>query len=158
MRTFLIRHSHWSQRQTLHDWSGLVRCWGTDTWHWRPFARVTSKQHVTTLKKCEKPFWSKMAFVWVARPRWPANSSTGIHDSTQTRPKCKHRVNHPTHAECSHYNACPDNTLNCFYDGVDLSITKIQQSLIIQWNQGCHIIVDVTLDKIEHHMLYTHCI
>lgn len=43
-----------------------------------------------------------------------------------TRSKCKHWVGHPTHAESSHYNACPDHTLKCFYDGVDLSFTNIQ--------------------------------
>lgn len=29
---------------------------------------------------------------------------------------------------------------------------------IIQWNQDGHVVAEVTLDKIEHHMLYIHCI
>lgn len=57
--------------------------------------------------------------------------------------KCKHCVNHTTHAKCNHHIACPDRILHCFYDEVGLSITKRKQQLpIIQWNQDCHTVTD----------------
>lgn len=128
------------QNQSIHidannkhfrDWSALCSLLATDTWHWCPLVRMTRGEKIkrdNTEKVWGAIFGSKMAFVWVAQPKWPHNSSTGIrrHVHNTTLPECKHWVGHPTHAECSHYNACPDHTPNCFYGGADLSSANIQ--------------------------------
>lgn len=120
----------------------FVRCWGqthsTDVhlWGWQ----VKNKwQHLKSVRSHFGVKWRLFELLNQDGQQLKHWHTQHMHDSTQTLPKCKHWVNHPTHAECSHYNACPDHILNCFYDGVDLSITKIK--LIIQWNQGCHIVV-----------------
>lgn len=45
-----ITHSHGAQQQTLHDWSGLPRCWGqthdTDVHSWGGQERMTTLKNV----------------------------------------------------------------------------------------------------------------
>lgn len=128
------KHSHWCQQQTLQ---GLKRTlFIVDDRHMTLMSVGEDDENKKIKRDNTEKVWgaifgSKMAFVWVAQPKWPHNSSTGIrqHVHNTTLPECKHWVGHPTHAECSHYNACPDHTSNCFYGGADLSSANIQLRL-----------------------------
>lgn len=72
-------------------------------------------------KRCEGPFWSKMAFVWVARPT-QALATCAQHQSAAVQ-----TAGGPsTHAECSRANTCPDHTLGRFYQRTDRSNANIQ--------------------------------
>lgn len=137
IKAFSIKHSHWSQRQTLHYWSGLVRCWGqthgTNVHLWGRQVRNTW-QHWKSVRSHFGVKWRLFELLNQDGQQLKHWHTQHVHDSVQTLPKCKHWVNHPTHAKCSHYNACPDHILNCFDDGVDHSITKIQQWLHSQVN------------------------
>lgn len=116
------------------------RCWGqthdTDVrlWRWRERKKNKKKQYKFKNKsdKTEKVQRAISGVKWrlleLLSQNGHANSSTGIrgHVHNTTLPECKHWVGHPTHAECSHYNTCPDHTPNCFNAGADLSSTNIQ--------------------------------
>lgn len=82
------------------------------------------QEHMTTPggeKRCEGPFWSKMAFVWVARPT-QALATCAQHQSAAVQ-----TAGGPsTHAECSRANTCPDHTLGRFYQRTDCSNANIQ--------------------------------
>lgn len=156
-----------------HFWHEVdsFRCWGqthdTDVRLWRRATNKSNKSNtiikVTTLGKVQRAILGvKMAFAWVAEPKWPRNSSTGIrgHVHNTTRPECKHWVGHPTHAECSHYNTCPDHThrtalmLELISAPQIYNCDFIHKLAIIQWNQGCLAVPEVTLDGTQQHMLY----
>lgn len=112
-----VRHSEWSIHMNPNDKHFIaevdfVRCWGqthsNDNFICEGWRLRNTWQHWK--KRNERPFWIKMALVWVAQPGWAATqalaytSCAWLHtNSTKVQ---THWVNHPTHAKCSHYNAC----------------------------------------------------
>lgn len=74
-----MKHSHGSQRQTLHDWSGLVRCWGqthsTDV-HWWGW---TSKRTRDNIEKVWEAILQQNGVCLSCPTEIASNSSTDIH-------------------------------------------------------------------------------
>lgn len=132
---------------------------GVHLWGWR----VKKKKNVTTLKKCEKPFWIKMAFVWVAQPRWPATQALAYTTCAQHNSTKVQTLSEPSNTcwvqSLQHMRQRPQTDVLswCSWSRQYKYTTRTSFKLpIIQWKWGCRDAAEVSLDKTEHHMLYIH--
>ncbi len=90
------------QRQTLQDWSLVVYCWAGQT---EPTVKVTKHD----IREWRKPFWFKWPFLEL--------HNLESHGLQLKQRRAKHisrpitnkmpSTNHPIHAECNQYKACP---------------------------------------------------
>lgn len=159
-----IKHSQWSQQQTLRDWSGFCSLLGTDRWQWCPLVRMT-RTHDNTGKSVRSHFGVK----WHLLELLSQNGQT-----TQAL----------AYATCAQHNSTRVQTLSgpsntCWVQSLQrMPWPHTKLLLWLSWTQlnkyttvtsftnywlynGVKVAMwfaEVTLDKTQQHMLYTYCV
>lgn len=164
-----MKHSHWPQRLTLHDWSRAVRCWGETKRISHPFVKMTKKEYMTTLGKVWEAILGQNGVCLSCTAKEASNSSTEIHNM-YTNQLGTNLTEVQTLSEPSDtcwvqslqrmpQPAPPPPKWSCFHDGVDLSNTKVQQhfhSQVIDYTMESRLPGKYwsNIDRINHH-IYT---